>query len=193
MSKIKIRPFRGKSNKKRRIVISKKVIARPVQFKGEALYDFQIDDVLKNMPSFMGAIPDSDVFKVFKKKAGKKSIFCFIPNVGFHWVALIFNFREGDIMYYNSSGRSLSETPILQKEIQKIIKDKNPKILLKLKENLVRTQRSNSLNCGLFAINFILDILKNNKSFPKATGFSLLSAERRARVLGKRLKKFGFI
>ena len=148
----------------------------------DGLNTLQIDKIMKGYPEFLGTIPSDGIDSLIPLVKSNTRI-CFIMNSdphnesGSHWVAVLIDARPNgshSIEFYNSLGiydrRRL--TSGFLRDIVPLLEKLNPEEKpLKLKENLIADQNNTSSNCGYFAIKFLLDRIKRNKTFAEATGF----------------------
>ena len=148
----------------------------------DGLNTLQIDKIMKDYPEFLGTIPSDGIDSLIPLVKPNTRI-CFIMNSdshnesGSHWIAVLIDARKDgshSIEFYNSLGiydrRRL--TSGFLKDIVPLLEKINPEEKpLKLKENLIADQNNTSSNCGYFAIKFLLDRIKRNKTFREATGY----------------------
>ena len=114
---------------------------------------------------------------------------------GKHWVAVIIDLKNDmSVQYYDSFGRDPSKK--FMKEIKKLIDKIKPNTYLKLKINSVQNQDKRSQNCGWFAMKFLIDRLKLDKSFAQATKYvtpQLDKSEEGESDISNLKKGFGYI
>ena len=78
-------------------------------------------------------------------------------------------------------------------DIKSVISKLKADSYLKFKVNKIIDQRSNTDNCGLFAMKFIIDRYEN-KRFKECTGFSdVMKAEKKIRKFKYMLEKYNYI
>lgn len=104
---------------------------------------------------------------------------------GEHWTALLFNFRDETIEYYDSYGYAAPQQ--LLDQVQKVLDEIEHPNYLKFKENAVQQQKYGTNTCGYHAMKFILDRY-NDVPFPTATGFD--KSEKGEKEINKIKKKF---
>jgi len=80
----------------------------------------------------------------------------------------VINPKKARVMYFDSFGKPCPED--IRKQIKKLVKVAMPGEIPIFKENLIKVQRVNSVNCGPFAMKFIEDIM-DGKPFVKATPY----------------------
>lgn len=98
-----------------------------------------------------------------------------------HWVSIVIDNINKTIMYYDSFGDEPKNKDEFINDIKKFKKYINEKYQLKI--NRIKNQNVNSNNCGYFAIYFIDNILRKNKSFRKATNFNSIEGEKKIYLL----------
>lgn len=161
------------------------------QYITHGLFMGDIESILKKIPGFLGVFHLENL-KNIEAPASNNKIISFIILHKSHYRAVIIDMKNThSLMYYDPFGRPPEKETKL--ELYKIIIKYLPRYLLKYKINRVNNQRSNSQNCGLLALGFIIEIVKNNKSFISATKFKKREAEAIARARGAILKKFNYI
>lgn len=155
------------------------------------LFSNQIRNIMKKFKKFVGvfAIDQLNLVPV-RKEMG------FILNTdpstkkGSHWVA-VYIVNNDSIEYYDSFGEDPPRR--FMKGIKKLIDKLKPEVYMKFKINRVIDQRSNSGNCGLLAMNFLINRFKGIP-FKECSGFSnVMKSERMIRKMRKRLEGFGYI
>lgn len=114
----------------------------------------------------------------------------FIILHDFHYTAVYINSLDA-VEFYDSFGRY--PPTIINYIIHYIIKRLKPHYLLKYKINLIRNQRKNNNNCGIYALQFLINRIRNNLSFKEATNYKINEATRITNQKGAILKKFGYI
>lgn len=143
------------------------------------LYNDEIDKIMSHYKDYLGTIM-RDGIKYILPYVTKHSRVAFIINTdrsnqpGRHWCAVYIDGRSGpessnSLEWYNSFGDKMPQDILDDcKLIVKIIKPES--VFLKLKQNNVVQQNSNSQNCGFFCIRFLIDKFRG-KSFSQCTGF----------------------
>ncbi len=165
----------------------------------DALYDDEIEDIMKPYKRFLGVV-SSD--RVNRLDPDKEKDSAFIMNLdehdepGSHWIAVYISpVKSKSIEYYDSFG----EEPDMGflRQIKKVIDKMDLDYLLKLKVNRIKKQAETSSECGYYAMNFIMDRFKG-LPFDDSTGYSdVIRAEGRIKkfknMLRERYPKFDFI
>ena len=106
---------------------------------------------------------------------------------GSHWVAVVIDNRDKYVGYYDSL--CIHPTKQILDDIKELIKKVDPVHMFKFKFNTVRDQSKNSGKCGMYAMQFLHNIL-NGMSFKKASGFFDKDYENNENLL---IKSFNFI
>jgi hypothetical protein len=161
----------------------------------EGLYNDEIEDYMQPFKKygFKGVYSLDEI-----KKIPVSDKMSFIMNLdpshkpGSHWVAVnIDSKKDKSVEYYDSYG---DEPPNqFLKDIKYLIKKINPDTYLKFKVNKIINQRSNSSNCGFFAMKFLVDRY-NNIPFPEASGYSdIMKSEKNIEKFKKKFPKFSEI
>jgi hypothetical protein len=145
---------------------------------GKGISNFDIDDMLKPFPEYLGCISSDELLTRILPKIQPRSRGFWINNLdtskqnGSHWVGFFVDARpEGSnsIEYSDSFGDPIPDR--MRKDLQYIADKLDAQKYLKLKENtLVQRQDDDTPNCGFFAVKFVLDRMRG-KSFAEATGF----------------------
>ena len=145
---------------------------------GKGISNFDIDDMLKPFPEYLGCISSDELISKILPKIQPRSRGFWINNLdtskqnGSHWVGFFVDARpEGSnsIEYFDSFGEPIPDR--MRKDLQDIADKLDAQKYLKLKENtLVQRQDDDTPNCGFFAVKFVLDRMRG-KSFAEATGF----------------------
>jgi hypothetical protein len=107
-----------------------------------------------------------------------------------HWVAVYVT--DNDVEYYDPFGRPPDKK--MKQELKKLLDrsfSNEPRKKLQFKINMVQDQSTDSMNCGWFAIRFLLDRY-NGKKFIDATGFNP-HGEKNIKIMQKYYKTFGSI
>lgn len=104
---------------------------------------------------------------------------------GEHWTALLFNFRDETIEYYDSYGRAAPHK--LLEQVQEVLDKIEHPTYLKFKENMVQQQKYNTNTCGYHAMKFIIDRY-NDVPFPICTNYD--ESTKGERNIKKEIKKF---
>lgn len=155
-----------------------------------------INKLMSHRRSFLGVVPRDYISKLKDFIIpGRKT--AFIVNLdphnkpGLHWVAVVLLPKQARVLYFDSFGKPCPED--MRKQIKKLIKVSMPGEIPIFKENLIKVQRANSVNCGPFAMKFIENTL-DGVPFIKATPYDdSLSGEKKIRKYIANLPKFSKI
>lgn len=171
------------------------------KFIGYALSNDEINQYTSNISNFLGAKTFEELEKI-KIPQETFGVIIFIPHgvgqIG-HWVALVCDFDlYYEIDFYDSFGRSPKELkikPQLEAFVARVLKEINPKFLLKYKVNRMVQQNANESSCGSFCLNFVIDRLVNKKSFKEATHYNnhYCNIQEREKTVKKYTKAFPLI
>lgn len=142
--------------------------------KSMGLWTTDIEKVMQAYPEFKGVIARDEINTLLPKVEHNKP-FAFIINLdpsskpGSHWVAVYIDpIGSKSIEYFDSFGREIPNDVL--KDIKLIIDIMKPTSILKVKSNHVIHQHSDTMNCGYFAMAFLIDRFRG-KSFAEASGF----------------------
>lgn len=139
----------------------------------DGLFDDQIENILQSKTKrFVPVIMSDEIPSLVKYVNPKTKEFGFVINStsskteGQHWKAVFLDFINCEINYYDS----LVSQPTKEflKDIKLLIDKVNPTCYMKLKVNLIKSQRDDTNSCGFFASKFIIDRFKN-KPFKEAS------------------------
>jgi hypothetical protein len=166
----------------------------------QPLYDSQISEIMKPYRSkgFLGVFASDEIDQV-KQAVNKADEMGFIMNLdkasgeGTHWVAVYCDFiNQKEICYYDSFGDEPTDDFLYR--LKKIVQArKDLKYYLKLKINMIKTQRANSSTCGYLSMGFLMDMF-DGKSFKEASHFNELKDESAITEGEKSVKKrFGYL
>jgi len=166
----------------------------------KGLNNQQIDEFMLNYgkKGFKGTFAFDQIKDIPINKSDKS--FSFILNLfpikkekGGHWVSVFIT--KDTIEYYDSFGEDPPKNffnnlkPILKKF-------GNDETIYQLKINRTKFQKINTVNCGFFAIDFLLKRYKG-ESFKDATGFDIIEksiqGEKNIKKLKKEIKDFDYI
>jgi hypothetical protein len=141
------------------------------------LYSDQIDSIMKPYKDYLGTIPRDGINKYILPYVKPKKRLGFVMNLGregtkgYHWVSVFIDpVKYKSVEYYDSYGKSCPSD--ILKDLKIIVDHLKEDNLLKFKENLVKEQSVNSVNCGFFATKFLIDRFRGI-SFDETTGFKL--------------------
>jgi Ulp1 family protease len=114
---------------------------------------------------------------------------------GIHWVAMFCDpVGSKSIEYFDSFADPMPAD--VREVINKVVKKIKPTTFLKLKENGVVQQDNDTMNCGYFAINFLMK-RHRGVSFADATGYNdnlkRYNAEEGEKEISKFKRKFALI
>jgi hypothetical protein len=170
------------------------------------LYDYQITNILKDSPNFVGTICIDEMGRLpLKRKMSwvmnltPSYVSNTHPEFDHHWVACYLDAEDSEpsersMMYYDS----FAEPPPKRffKDIKHLLVDRL-KLPFYVKMKIHRgkpNQRVNSNSCGMHAITFIQDI-DEGKTFQEASHFdSIPEAEKEMREKENQVvKKFGYV
>jgi hypothetical protein len=163
------------------------------------LYDYQIEQIMKPFKpkGFLGVI-SIDEINTLLPKINNQNVVSFIMNTvpsniqNGHWVAIYIDKKnDGTVEYYDSFASDPSDQ--FMKDIKLVISKLKPESYLRFKVNKIIDQRSNSDNCGLFAMKFLMDRYEG-KPFKDCTGFSdVLKSEKKIKKFKYMLEKYNYI
>lgn len=166
--------------------------------KDGGIYNDQIDKIMDkyHQKGYKGVYAIDEIDKIpTSNKMG------FVLNLdphdkpGSHWVAVYIDADDDQaVEYYDSFGKNPPEH--LREDLKKLVEKINPENYLKFKINRCVQQRSNSNNCGVFAMKFLMDRF-DGKPFPECSGYSdIIKSEKMARKFRSQHglgRSFGFI
>jgi len=113
-----------------------------------------------------------------------------VPNG--HWVGVVLT--PNNLEYYDSFGEEPSKKFL--KNMKRLAQTWSPDKLLQFKINRIKYQRTNSDNCGYFAMKFIKD-RHDGQNFKEATGFEIinkaLKGEKEIQKFKSKVREFGAI
>jgi hypothetical protein len=171
------------------------------------LYSDEIDRLMSKYVSkgFVKTIPYDILNKLdFQKKKPfvDRDLFVITPRAvvlnldahdkpGSHWVALYVTPKT--VEYFDSFAE---EPPAkVDVEIQKFVK-RYSRDMLQYKINSVKQQRTNSDNCGYFAMKFLVNRM-NGKTFKQATGWDIIEksikGEKDIKKFKEHVNDFGYV
>lgn len=150
------------------------------------LFNDEIGRMMKPWKSqgFVGVFSSDEIDKVetaakLAKVAKRKLPIAFVMNTdtsdgpGIHWVSILIDpYKYKSFEYYDSFGDE--PNPILVRDLTKLAKNVYgasmtlPKLQLKI--NRIKQQSVSTMNCGYFAMKFLIDRF-DGVPFPKSTGF----------------------
>lgn len=135
------------------------------------LYDYEIEDVMKNTPNWGGVIP-SDKFDDIPAKKDLNIIVNLDKSnqAGSHWVAVRIDSNSKSVEYYDSLAGKPPDN--IDKGIKSLFHRINPppSHLYKYKYNTKPTQNALSTTCGYHSMLFLLQRNKGH-TFKEATNF----------------------
>jgi hypothetical protein len=162
------------------------------------LFNYQIADMMKKYRKlgFKGVFAVDQIHMIPLKRTNKMLSFIMntepIRTPNGHWVAVILT--PTNLEYFDSFGEDPS--PTFLKNMMKLAESWSPKSLLQFKINRVKFQRNNSVNCGFFAMKFLIDRY-SGKNFKQATGFDIINnaikGEKEIERFKNKIKEFGAI
>lgn len=93
-----------------------------------------------------------------------------------HFVALVVDMEDyHEIDFFDPMGRSPTDYPDTGPDviafIARIIRERSPTMLLKVKVNKLKKMKCGEATCGIHVVQFLLDRLHNKKPFSTATGY----------------------
>jgi len=161
----------------------------------DGLWNHEIEHLMRKYKKkgFKGVYPIDHLNKIPFKRSDK--VVTFVMNTSpsnvkeGHWVAI--RMDPDTLEYYDSFGEKPPKKFV--KAMKQLMKKWSPENLIQFKINRVKFQRSNSDNCGYFAMKFLDDRYKGN-TFKESTGFERLSkvikGEKEIRTFKERVKEF---
>lgn len=157
-------------------------IAALLSGKGRAddkgISNIQIDRVMKRHPDYLDTIAHDQVLTKILPRVKPKSRGAFIINTkpsnheGEHWQAVFFDARptgSNSVEFFDSYGDECDKR--LLQDLKHLAEKLDAKLMLKFKENKIRTQNASSSNCGHFSMKFILDRLRG-APFAEVSGYN---------------------
>lgn len=183
--------LKNKNNK--RIISRRKIILNVL--KDDALSNFNIEDIIKAKynnfnKKFRGTFCWDELCLPIHKNG--QNVWGIIintlnssakPDDCGHWVSLIVDNNKKQFLYYDSFGENPKYFEQFKNTIKKFKKYPNSEYQLKI--NAIQNQKSTTSNCGYFAINFLKNILRDNKTFKQSTDFNTQSGEHKIELLKK--------
>ena len=139
-----------------------------IKMSKDGLYDYQIEEILEDKTKqFVPVITSDEILTLSKYIKKPKGRFCFVMNTdnshgpGKHWVSLCIDWDNCEIDYYDS----LADDPTKRTldDVHKLIMKFRPEVYMKLKVNRTKDQSDKSSNCGWFASNFVISMLRGAK------------------------------
>ena len=166
----------------------------------QPLYDSQISSIMEpyRKKGFVGVFASDEIDQI-KQAVNDADEIAFIMNLdkasqpGSHWVGIVIDFiNNKHVCYSDSFGEDPSDDFLYR--IKKIVQArKDLKYYLKMKINMVKSQRANSSTCGFLAMQFCMDML-DGKSFKEATHFNELKDDSAITESEKFVRKrFGYL
>ena len=116
----------------------------------------------------------------------------FILNIGNHWTAIYFDFKNEFVLeYYDPFGDPPKN--IIIKSFKELILKLNIEVFVKFKINKIQQQDIKTSNCGWFSMYFLI-MRFNNYSFKDITKYkNIKKDEQNIEELKDKYDKFGFI
>lgn len=166
--------------------------------KERGLSNSEIDHLMKGVDGFLGTVPRDQIMTL---NFPKNKPFSLVMNTdksggpGIHWVAMFCDpVGSKSIEYFDSFADPMPAD--VREVINKVVKKIKPTTFLKLKENGVVQQDNDTMNCGYFAINFLMK-RHRGVSFADATGYNdnlkRYNAEEGEKEISKFKRKFALI
>lgn len=173
------------------------------------MYNTDIEHFMDQVPGFLGVYSADEIYKMVPLIAGLKSpVFSFVWNLdnsdkpGIHWNACYCDARTKtdnpnaqSVEIYDSFAREPTHQFLKQLKllIDELVKRFSVDYYLKFKVNRIVDQRTNSNDCGWFAMKFIVDRM-SGIPFVDATGYSNVeTATKSMDKFKQKLIKFGYI
>jgi len=160
-------------------------------YTGKGLRTSEIDNMMGDIPGFIGTFP-ANFYKFLPKNLPKK--FGFVMNLdksdkpGSHWVAVYVDTKDDmSIEYYDSF--AMPPTKGFMKQIKRVVDKLNPNVYLKFKVNGIVDQKTTTSNCGWHCMNFLLKRFMD-KPFKTVTKYDAVNGENEVQTLKQ---KFGYI
>lgn len=162
------------------------------------LFNYEIANIMRRYRrvGFKGVFAVDQLHMIPLKKSQK--IISFVMNTepittpNGHWVAVVLT--PDNLEYYDSFGEEPNKQFL--KNMKRLAQVWAPDKLLQFKINRVKFQKTNTDNCGYFAMKFIKD-RHDGKNFIQATGFDIINkamkGEKEIEKFKSKIKQFGKI
>lgn len=148
---------------------------------GRGLYDYEIEEIMKGIPNWIGVYPSDKVMDIIPKENMN-----LIANLdksnepGSHWVAIRFDNKSKSCEYYDSFGRDAPSN--IDRAIKQHIDQLDLPNMWKYKINRVKTQDEDSKLCGYHSCLFLL-CREIGQTFSEATDFNEEDVEKAIKYL----------
>ena len=157
------------------------------------LREDKIDDILKNIPEFVGTYAMDEIKNVDFNKSKKPGKFAFIFNTdprsepGTHWIGVYVDTRgdSSENSYSINYFDPLGDPPSVEflEEMKTLIGRMKLPLYLKMKINRIRQQNAKTKNCGWFASKFVIVM-------SKGTPFRVFTKYDNSKQGERRIEKF---
>jgi len=157
------------------------------------LWNYQIDKIMEPFKLYIKSISIKDLNDMIKYIYNNNILIGgFILNVGKHWVAIYFDFKNEFVLEYYDPFGDQPKKIIIQLFKQLILKF-NIEVFVKFKINNIQQQDIKTSNCGWFSMYFLI-MRFNNYSFKDITKYKDIKRdEKNIEELKDKYDKFGFI
>jgi hypothetical protein len=163
------------------------------------LYNGEVTRLMKKFKKrgFMGTFSVDELKNI---EPGERSVISFVLNTAphdieyGHFVAVMIDRNKKTVEYFDP----FAEPPLppFTKNIRAVLNKMSIPSPVQLKVNLVRFQRTNSSNCGPFAMNFLIKRYRG-ETWKQASGYdkfiSILKEEKKMRHFMQHIREFGTI
>ena len=157
------------------------------------LWNYQIDKIMQPFKLYIKSITYQELDELIKYIYNNNiMIGGFILNVGNHWTAIYYDFKNEFVLeYYDPFGDPPKFNII--KSFKDLILNFNIEVFVKFKINKIQQQDIKTSNCGWFSIYFLI-MRFNNYSFKDITKYKNIKRdEQNIEELKDKYDKFGFI
>lgn len=157
------------------------------------LWNYQIDKIMAPFKLFIKSITIEELNDMIKYIYDNDILIGgFILNIGNHWTAIYFDFKNEFVLeYYDPFGDPPKN--IIIKSFKELILKLNIEVFVKFKINKIQQQDIKTSNCGWFSMYFLI-MRFNNYSFKDITKYkNIKKDEQNIEELKDKYDKFGFI
>lgn len=157
------------------------------------LWNYQIDKIMEPFKLFIKSITIEELNDMIKYIYDNDILIGgFILNVGNHWTAIYFDFKNEFVLEYYDPFGDPPKINII-KSFKDLILKLNIEVFVKFKINKIQQQDIKTSNCGWFSMYFLI-MRFNNYSFKDITKYKNVKRdEKNIEELKDKYDKFGFI
>jgi len=160
----------------------------------DGLYGSEIQDDIKELTGRYVPVVASDRIKELAKMVNKDTqTFSFVYNTskhnqpGQHWISVFISRPECSVERFDPLVSQIPKSFL--KQIQPIIKAMHDECYFKIKNNMAKSQASDSSNCGWFAIDFLTKRI-SNVPYKNASFFHKINNEEKGEKEIEKFKSF---